>query len=69
MGRFQMQQRRIAHGLGRLQTMLIHLNIPTSGLEPSLPGVVRESVTPVRDRQVMARRVYQLGGGACLFVW
>jgi hypothetical protein len=68
-GRFPMQQRRIARGLGHLQAMLIHLNIPASGLEPRLPRLVRESKTPVRDSQVMAGLVGQLGGGACLFVW
>jgi hypothetical protein len=41
----------------------------TSGPEPQLPGVVRESMTPVRDSPVMAGRLRQSGGGACLFVW
>ena len=41
----------------------------TSGSEPEFPGVVRESKTPVRDSPVMAGRLRQSGGGACLFVW
>ena len=41
----------------------------TSGSEPQLPDVVRESKTPVRDSPVMAGRLRQPGGGACLFVW
>jgi hypothetical protein len=41
----------------------------TSGPEPQLPGVVRENMTPVSDSPVMAGRLRQSGGGACLFVW
>ena len=41
----------------------------TSGSEPEFPGVVRESKAPVRDSPVMAGRLRQSGGGACLFVW
>ncbi len=41
----------------------------TSGPEPQLPGVVRKGMTPVRDSPVMAGRLRQSGGGACLFVW
>ncbi len=41
----------------------------TSGPEPQFPGVARESMTPVRDSPVMAGRLRQSGGGACLFVW
>jgi hypothetical protein len=40
-----------------------------SGPEPQLPGVVRESMTPMRDNSVMTGRVRQPGGGAALFVW
>jgi hypothetical protein len=41
----------------------------TSGSEPQLPGVVRESMTPMRKSSAMTGRVRQSGGGACLFVW
>ena len=41
----------------------------TSGLEPQLPGVDGETMAPVGDSPVMAGRVRQSGGGACLFVW
>ncbi len=41
----------------------------TSGPEPELPHVVHGSMTPTRDHPVMAGRVRQAGGGACLFVW
>ncbi|MGA2134643.1 MAG: hypothetical protein ABSH50_20345 [Bryobacteraceae bacterium] len=40
-----------------------------SGLEPQLEGLVRDSVTSERDTPVMAGRLRQSGGGACLFVW
>jgi hypothetical protein len=40
-----------------------------NGLEPQLTGVVRESMTPLRDSSVMTGRLRQAGGGACLFVW
>ncbi len=41
----------------------------TSGPEPQLPGVARESMTPARDNSVMAGRVRASGGGTSLFVW
>lgn len=41
----------------------------TSGGEPFLPHVVWESMTPIRDSSVLAGRVRQPGGAACLFVW
>jgi hypothetical protein len=41
----------------------------SNGLEPQLTGVVRESMTPLRDSPVMTGRLRQSGGGACLFVW
>ena len=40
-----------------------------NGLEPQLTGVVRESMTPLRDSPVMTGRLRQSGGGACMFVW
>jgi hypothetical protein len=39
------------------------------GSEPSLPGVVRESMTPMHNSTVQAGRVRQSGGGAACFVW
>jgi hypothetical protein len=41
----------------------------TRGPEPQLPGVVRESMTPILDRPILAGRLRQPGGGAVLFVW
>ena len=41
----------------------------TSGPEPQLPHVVRESMTPMRSSPVQAGRIREPGGGACLFVW
>ena len=41
----------------------------TSGPEPYLPHVVRESMTPVRDSPVLAGRIRQSGVGAGFFVW
>jgi hypothetical protein len=41
----------------------------TSGPEPHLPHVVRESMTPIRDSPVSAGRLRQPGGGAVSFVW
>jgi hypothetical protein len=40
-----------------------------SGPEPQAPGLVRETITPIHDNSVMARRARQSGGGACLFTW
>jgi hypothetical protein len=40
-----------------------------SGPEPQLPGVVHESLTPMRDSPVLAGRIREPGGGAALFVW
>ena len=39
------------------------------GPEPQLPGVRRQTVTPVGDASVMAGRIRQPAGGACFFVW
>ena len=41
----------------------------TSGPEPQLPDVVRESMTPMRNSPVQAGRIREPGGGAGLFVW
>ena len=41
----------------------------TSGPEPGLPHVVHGSMTPIQSNPVLAGRVRQPGGGACLFVW
>jgi len=41
----------------------------TSGREPQPPGVVRPSMTSIRDSPVLAGRDRQPGGGACFFVW
>ena len=41
----------------------------TSGPEPQLPGVVRENMTPIRDRPVLAGRIREPGSGAAFFVW
>ena len=41
----------------------------TSGPEPRLPAVARESMTPIRDSTVQAGRVRQSGGSASCFVW
>ncbi len=41
----------------------------TSGPEPHLPHVVRENAIPMPDGSVMAGRIRQPEGGACLFVW
>ncbi|MEO8049806.1 MAG: hypothetical protein ABI833_05270 [Acidobacteriota bacterium] len=41
----------------------------TSGSEPYLPHVVRESMTPVRDSPVLVGRIRQSGVGAGFFVW
>lgn len=35
----------------------------------TLPGMVRENMTPLPDSPVMTGRLRQSGGGACLFVW
>ena len=40
----------------------------TSGPEPQLPSVVRESMIPTRDGPVQAGRVREQGG-ASFFVW
>jgi len=39
------------------------------GAEPSLPRVALESMAPAGDNLVLAGRVRQPGGGACVFVW
>ena len=41
----------------------------TSGPEPQLPHIIRESTTTSTEAAVMAGRIRQPGGGACLFVW
>jgi hypothetical protein len=41
----------------------------TSGPEPHLPHVNRESLTSVSDGPTMAGRLRQQGGGASFFVW
>jgi len=41
----------------------------SSGPEPQLPGVVRESLTPMRDSPVLAGRIREPGDGAAFFVW
>lgn len=40
-----------------------------SGPEPHLPNVIRENERPLPGGSVMAGRIRQPGGGACLFVW
>ena len=40
-----------------------------TGPEPQLPGVRRQTFTPMGDASVMAGRIRQPGGGACFFVW
>jgi len=39
------------------------------GADPRLSGVVRASMTPLRDSPVLAGRVREPGGGAAFFVW
>jgi hypothetical protein len=39
------------------------------GAEPRMPVVAHRSMTPVHDSGVLAGRVRQAGGGACVFVW
>jgi hypothetical protein len=39
------------------------------GSDPRLSGVVRASMTPLRDSPVLAGRVREPGGGAAFFVW
>jgi hypothetical protein len=41
----------------------------SSGPEPNLPGTSYENTTPNRDSPVLAGRIREPGGGACLFVW
>ena len=41
----------------------------TSGQEPDLPYEAHESMSPSRDSLVLAGRVRESAGGACLFVW
>lgn len=41
----------------------------TSGPEPHLPTVIRQNVAPMTETSVMAGRIRQPGGGACVFVW
>ena len=40
-----------------------------NGAEPRLPVVAHRSMTPMHDGGVLAGRVRQPGGGACVFVW
>ena len=40
-----------------------------SGPEPRLPNVVHANAGSVPDGSVMAGRIRQPGGGACMFVW
>jgi hypothetical protein len=39
------------------------------GEEPLLPGVVHESMTPMRSSPVLAGRIREPGSGAAFFVW
>ena len=39
------------------------------GQEPDLPGIVRGTMTPMRDSPVLAGRIRELGSGAAFFVW
>ncbi|WP_031499907.1 hypothetical protein [Bryobacter aggregatus] len=39
------------------------------GSEPQMPGIVRENITPIRDRPVQAGRIQVSGSGAVFFVW
>jgi hypothetical protein len=41
----------------------------TSGPEPQLPGVVRESMTPIPRSPLLAGRIREPGEGAAFFVW
>ena len=41
----------------------------TTGPEPQLPGVVRESMTPSGDGPVQAGRIREPGSGASFFSW
>ena len=41
----------------------------TRGPEPNLPHVFRENAIRTAGSSVMAGRIRQPGGGACLFVW
>ncbi len=41
----------------------------TSGPEPRTPSTVHENAMPAPESSVMAGRIRQPGGGACLFVW
>ena len=41
----------------------------TSGSEPQLPGVVRESLAGMRASPVLAGRIREPGSGAAFFVW
>jgi hypothetical protein len=40
-----------------------------SGMEPEFAGAAGASMAPIRDSPVLAGRLRQPGGGACLFVW
>jgi len=40
-----------------------------SGAEPDLPGTPRENAAANRDSPVLAGRIREPAGGACLFVW
>jgi hypothetical protein len=39
------------------------------GQEPDLPGIVRGTMTPMRDSPVLAGRIRESGSGAAFFVW
>jgi hypothetical protein len=41
----------------------------TSGPEPRLPHVGLDRPSPIHDKTVLAGRIRQPGGGACVFVW
>ena len=41
----------------------------SSGPEPNLPGTPYENTTANRNNLVLAGRIREPGGGACLFVW
>lgn len=41
----------------------------TEGAEPHLPAVIHENASPMVETSVMAGRIRQPGGGACVFVW
>jgi len=40
-----------------------------AGPEPQMPGLDRTNNTPILDGPVLAGRIRESGGGACVFVW